>query len=134
WVGRAALDPGLGGGPLSVGADRGHIEPRRPPGLERLPRGTSAASRLRTALGSPGAVAELGRWILVGLPAFLLCATAAGSLGSALAPAALFTLGWLIALRSAYRGIHYVFGSAIRAAVGTAVGLVAVSALDFWLG
>jgi hypothetical protein len=65
---------------------------------------------------------------------FLLCAAAEGSLGSALAPAALFTVGWLIALRTAYRGIHYVFGSAIRAAVGTAVGLVAVSALDFWLG
>ena len=119
---------------MSVGVHLGHIEPRHAPGLEPLPLETSTVSRIRTAVGSPGAVAELGRWVLVGLPVFFLCATGAGSLGSALAPAALFTVAWLIALRSAYRGIHYVFGSAIRAAVGTAVGLVAVSALDFWLG
>ena len=119
---------------MSVGVHLGHIEPRHAPGLEPLPLETSTVSRIRTAVGSPGAVAELGRWVLVGLPVFLLCATGAGSLGSALAPAALFTVAWLIALRSAYRGIHYVFGSAIRAAVGTAVGLLAVSALDFWLG
>jgi hypothetical protein len=119
---------------VSVGVHLGHIEPRHAPGLEPLPLETSTVSRIRTAVGSPGAVAELGRWLLVGLPVFFLCATAAGSLGSALAPAALFTVAWLIALRSAYRGIHYVFGAAIRAAVGTVVGLVAVSALDLWLG
>ncbi|MGN6431120.1 MAG: sugar transferase [Gaiellaceae bacterium] len=119
---------------MSVGVHLGHIEPRRAPGLEPLPLDTSVSSRLRTAVGSPGAVAELGRWVLVALPVFLLCAAADGSVRSVLAPAALFTVGWLLALRSAYRGIHFVFGSAIRAAVGTAVGLVAVSALDFWLG
>jgi exopolysaccharide biosynthesis polyprenyl glycosylphosphotransferase len=119
---------------VSVGVHLGHIEPRHAPGLEPLPLETSVSSRLRTAVGSPGAVAELGRWVLVALPVFLLCAAADGSLASALAPAALFTVGWVLALRSAYRGIHVVFGSAIRAAVGTAVGLAAVSALDFWLG
>src|SRR5215469_9839488 len=116
----------LGGGPVSVGVHLGHIEPRPAPGLEPLPLETSVASRLRTAVGSPGAVAELGRWVLVALPVFLLCAAAEGSFRSTLAPAALFTIGWLLALRSAYRGIHFVFGSAIRAAVGTAVGLVVV--------
>jgi exopolysaccharide biosynthesis polyprenyl glycosylphosphotransferase len=112
----------------------GHIEPRHAPGLESRPLETSTLSRIRGVVGSPGAVAELGRWVLVGLPVFLLCAAADGALGSALAPAALFTVVWVLVLRSAYRGIHYVFGAAIRAAVGTAVGLVAVSALDFWLG
>lgn len=119
---------------MSVGVHLGHIEPRPAPGLEPLPIESSGVSRIRAAVGTPGAVAELGRWALVALPVFLLCAAAQGSLRSALAPAALFTAGWLLALRSAYRGVHHVFGSAIRTSVGTAVGLLAVSAIDFWLG
>ena len=119
---------------MSVGVHLGHIEPRRAPGLEPLPVETSALSRVRTAAGTPAAIAELGRWLLVALPVFLLCAAADGSFAPAVGPAALLTVVWLLALRSAFRSVHVVFGSAIRAAVGTAVGFVAASALDLWSG
>ncbi|MGZ4332850.1 MAG: sugar transferase [Gaiellaceae bacterium] len=119
---------------MSEGVQLGHIEPRRAPGLEPLPLESSTLSRVRTAVGMPGTTAELGRWALVGLPVFLLCAAAAGSFRSEVGPAALLTAVWLLALRSAFGSVHVVFGSAIRAAVGAAVGLVAASALDFWLG
>jgi hypothetical protein len=45
---------------VSVGVHLGHIEPRHAPGLEPLPLETSVLSRIRIAVGSPGAVAELG--------------------------------------------------------------------------
>lgn len=119
---------------MSEGVQLGHIEPRRAPGLKSLPVEGSTFCRARIAVGTPGATAELGRWVLVALPVLLLSAAAAGSFRPAVGPAALLTVVWLLALRSAFCAVHFVFGSAIRAAVGSAIGLVAASALDFWLG
>jgi exopolysaccharide biosynthesis polyprenyl glycosylphosphotransferase len=113
--------------PVSQGVQVGPIEARSVPAIEEL-------------VSRPGAhaldarfVAEAGRALLIWLPVFLICANTFSSLVVAGALATLLAVVWLLALRSAFAAVHFAFGVPIRVGVGTVTGLIAVSALTFWL-
>jgi exopolysaccharide biosynthesis polyprenyl glycosylphosphotransferase len=107
-----------------------------PTEASRLPLGHELghrAGRLGALSLDARLVAGAGRVLLVWLPLYLLSGSVYASSSKAAAVASLFALAWLAALRIAFRAVHVEFGVAIRATVGTATGLVAVSALDLWL-
>jgi exopolysaccharide biosynthesis polyprenyl glycosylphosphotransferase len=106
------------------------IESRGLHGIDEL---VSAAAEPRSHAREVRLVAGVGRAALVWLPVFLLAAHVLDSLTAAVWVSSLFAAVWLMALRSAVAAVHFAFGSAIRAGVGTLTGFVAVSALNFWL-
>ncbi len=115
---------------MSQGVHLGRIEGRGLPGIDELvPAGAERGTHVRDVR----LVAGVGRAVLIWLPLFLLAAHVLDSLTTAAGVAFLFAAVWLIALRSAVSAVHFAFGSAIRAGVGTLTGFVAVSALNFWL-
>jgi exopolysaccharide biosynthesis polyprenyl glycosylphosphotransferase len=111
------------------GVHLGRIEARRLSGHELGQRAAGLGAQSLDARF----VAEAGRVALVWLPLFLLSATLYASPSKAAVVASLFAAVWLLALRGAFRAVHFEFGAAIRAGVGTTTGLVAVSAIDLWL-
>lgn len=77
-------------------------------------------------------VTVVGRALLVWVP----CYTIVGprfSTGTGLAAASLLAAVWLISLRSAFAAVHPTLGAPVRCAVGTATGLVGVSAVALWI-
>lgn len=72
-----------------------------------------------------------GRAALIWLPVYALLAHELSSFG-AVATTSLVTGVWLIALRAAL-STYFTLGPAVASAVGTATGLVAVSAVDLWM-
>jgi exopolysaccharide biosynthesis polyprenyl glycosylphosphotransferase len=77
-------------------------------------------------------VTAMGRALLVWMP----CYTIVGprfSTGMGVAAASLLAAVWLISLRSAFAAVHLTLGAPVRCAVGTATGLVGVSAVALWI-
>jgi exopolysaccharide biosynthesis polyprenyl glycosylphosphotransferase len=75
----------------------------------------------------------VGQVVLVWVPVLVLTASHYGWTGAALGFASLLAGLWVLALRSAAGAVHFALGPAVRAAAGTATGLVTVSALIVWL-
>ena len=100
-----------------------YVEP-----LKRLVEQTSPVGHAR---GNIGSVVLGGRLVLVWLPAFALVATPGAPL-SAVVTASLVTALWFVALRAAFAN-YFTLGPVVASAVGTATGLVGVSALALWM-
>jgi len=96
--------------------------------LERLARQTRSLGHAR---GNVRLVVLGGRLVLVWLPAFALVASGGAAL-SAVVAASLVTALWFVALRAAFAN-YFTVGPVVASAVGTATGLVGVSALDLWM-
>ena len=87
-------------------------------------------------VGRPGEskwVAEAGRAAMIWLPVLLLTAGRHPSPTTTLAVALVVGGVWFFTLRSAFRAVPPTLGPVVPAAVGTATGLVVVSALNLWL-
>lgn len=78
-------------------------------------------------------VTAVGRAVLVWVPCFALMGPRFPSPGVALGAASLLAAVWLISLRSAFAAVHLTLGAPVRCAVGTATGLVGVSAVALWI-
>ena len=78
-------------------------------------------------------VTAVGRAVLVWVPCFALMGPRFPSPGVAMGAASLLTAVWLISLRSAFAAVHLTLGAPVRCAVGTATGLVGVSAVALWI-
>jgi exopolysaccharide biosynthesis polyprenyl glycosylphosphotransferase len=78
-------------------------------------------------------VAAAGRVLLVWVPCYMLMGYRFGPSPTALAASSLLTVVWLVSLRSAFAAVHFTLGAAVRTAVGTTTGLVAVSAVALWV-
>ena len=100
-----------------------YVEP-----LKRLVEQTGPVGHAR---GNIGSVVLGGRLVLVWLPAFALVATPGAPL-SAVVTASLVTALWFVALRAAFAN-YFTLGPVVASAVGTATGLVGVSALALWM-
>jgi exopolysaccharide biosynthesis polyprenyl glycosylphosphotransferase len=108
---------------VNTGADPGRVEPHH---LLRL----ESVGGLASARGEVGWIVVGGRVLLVWLPIYALLAKALPPLPAA-STTSLLTGIWLLALRAAL-STYFTLGPAVASAVGTATGLVAVSALDLW--
>ena len=97
--------------------------------LERLARQTRSLGHAR---GNVRWVVLGGRLVLVWLPSFALVASAGAAALSAVVTASLVTALWFVALRAAFAN-YFTVGPVVASAVGTATGLVGVSALDLWM-
>ncbi len=78
-------------------------------------------------------VASAGRVVLVWVPCYALMGYRFGLSATALVASSLLTAVWLVSLRSAFAAVHFTLGPAVRAAAGTATGMVGVSALALWV-
>jgi exopolysaccharide biosynthesis polyprenyl glycosylphosphotransferase len=78
-------------------------------------------------------VASAGRVVLVWVPCYTLMGYRFGLSATALVASSLLTAVWLVSLRSAFAAVHFTLGPAVRTGVGTATGMVAVSALAVWV-
>jgi exopolysaccharide biosynthesis polyprenyl glycosylphosphotransferase len=78
-------------------------------------------------------VASAGRVVLVWVPCYTLMGYRFGLSATALVASSLLTLVWLVSLRSAFAAVHFTLGPAVRTGVGTATGMVGVSALAVWV-
>ncbi|HEY8192741.1 MAG TPA: sugar transferase [Gaiellaceae bacterium] len=74
-----------------------------------------------------------GRAVLVWVPCFALMGPRFPTPGVAVGSALLLSAIWLISLRSAFAAVHPTLGAPVRCAVGTATGLVGVSAVALWI-
>jgi exopolysaccharide biosynthesis polyprenyl glycosylphosphotransferase len=74
-----------------------------------------------------------GRAVLVWVPCFVVMGPRFSSPVLAVGAASLLAAVWLIALRSAFDAVHLTLGEPVRCAVGTAMGLVGVSAVALWV-
>jgi exopolysaccharide biosynthesis polyprenyl glycosylphosphotransferase len=94
-----------------------------------------AASRIVAGVKAGDAkwAAAGGRALLVWLPCYLLTSYRFGPSGIAVAASLLLAAVWLISLRSAFAAVHLTLGIPVRCAVGTATGLVGVSAMALWV-
>ena len=102
-----------------------------PPHLGPLERLAEQTRSLGHARGNVRLVVLGGRLVLVWLPAFALVASAEAALSAVLA-ASLVTALWFVALRAAFAN-YFTVGPVVASAVGTATGLVGVSALALWM-
>jgi exopolysaccharide biosynthesis polyprenyl glycosylphosphotransferase len=84
-------------------------------------------------IGDPRWVAAAGRVVLVWVPCYTLMGYRFGPSATALAGSALLASVWLVSLRSAFAAVHFTLGPAVRTAVGTTTGMVAVSAVAMWV-
>ena len=78
-------------------------------------------------------VAAAGRVVLVWVPCYTLMGYRFGPSATALAASSLLTAVWLVSLRSAFAAVHFTLGPTVRTAVGTATGMVGVSAVVLWV-
>ena len=78
-------------------------------------------------------VAAAGRVVLVWVPCYMLMGYRFGPSPTALAASSLLTMVWLVSLRSGFAAVHFTLGPAVRTAVGTTTGMVAVSAVALWV-
>jgi exopolysaccharide biosynthesis polyprenyl glycosylphosphotransferase len=109
-----------------VGArvDDGVIPARRWRVLDLLTATRAADPTWRTAVG---------RAVIVFVPCFALIGPRFDSPAVAFGGASLLTAVWLVSLRSAFAAVHLTLGEPVRCAVGTAIGLVGVSAVALWI-
>jgi len=105
-------------------ADDGVIRARRWWGFDLAAAAGAADPRLRTAAG---------RAVLVWVPCFVLIGPRFASPALAIGAASLLSAVWLVSLRSAFDAVHLTLGEPVRCAVGTAMGLVGVSAVALWI-
>jgi exopolysaccharide biosynthesis polyprenyl glycosylphosphotransferase len=84
-------------------------------------------------IGDPRWVAAAGRVVLVWVPCYTLMGYRFGPSATALAGSTLLASVWLVSLRSAFAAVHFTLGPAVRTAVGTTTGMVAVSAVAMWV-
>jgi exopolysaccharide biosynthesis polyprenyl glycosylphosphotransferase len=78
-------------------------------------------------------VAAAGRVALVWLPCYMLMGYRFGPSPYAFVGSALLAGVWLVSLRSAFAAVHFTLGPTVPTAVGTATGLVGVSAVALWV-
>jgi exopolysaccharide biosynthesis polyprenyl glycosylphosphotransferase len=78
-------------------------------------------------------IAAAGRWLLVWLPCQTLTTYRFGPTAMAFGASVLLAIVWLVCLRSAFAAVHFTLGVPVRCAVGTATGLVGVSAVALWV-
>jgi exopolysaccharide biosynthesis polyprenyl glycosylphosphotransferase len=90
---------------------------------------------IATALKTEDArwVAAAGRVVLVWVPCYTLMGYRFGPTAVALGASSLLATVWLVALRSAFAAVHFTLGPTVRTAVGTATGMVGVSAVALWV-
>ena len=86
-----------------------------------------------TRAADPTCRTAVGRAVLVWVPCFALIGPRFDSPAVALGAASLLAAVWLVSLRSAFAAIHLTLGEPVRCAVGTAIGLVGVSAVALWI-
>ena len=106
---------------------------RVPEVAEPLLRGEAA---LRLSARGVQALVTLGRFACVWLPAYALSAPVASSFLGGVAGASIVAVVWYVAVRTAFAATRLtlaVRGIALAAIGGSLLGLVLVSALDFWL-
>ena len=103
--------------------------------MEAEARAHSWAGQVTSAgkLGDARRVAAAGRVVLVWVPCYMLMAYRFGPSAAALGASSLLAAVWLVSLRSAFTAVHFTLGSAFRTAVGTATGMVGVSAVALWV-
>ena len=114
---------------MSVSPETPTLETERllaPPLLERAPR-SIAAPRNRV-----GWLVLGGRALLIWLPVYVLLAPALPPFRAVLATSVVTAI-WTIGLRAAL-STYFTLGPAVASAAGTVMGLVAISALDLWVG
>ena len=97
------------------------------PLLERLPARSIATPRNRV-----GWLVLGGRALLIWLPVFVLLAPSLPPFRAVLATSVIAAI-WTIGLRGAL-STYFTLGPAVASAAGTIMGLVAISALDLWVG
>jgi exopolysaccharide biosynthesis polyprenyl glycosylphosphotransferase len=107
----------------------GRVEGRPSDLAELLP----LVSPLVGRAGDARWVAEAGRVATIFLPVFVLSADVHSSPAATLIVGSAVGAIWLLTLRSAFGSIPFTLGPAIPAAVGTLVGLIAISAFHLWL-
>jgi len=78
-------------------------------------------------------VTAFGRAVLVWLPCYALAALRFPSTEAAVAAASLLAAVWLVSLHGAFAAVHFTLGVPIRCAVGTATGVIGVSAVALWV-
>ncbi|HEV2951181.1 MAG TPA: sugar transferase [Actinomycetota bacterium] len=78
-------------------------------------------------------MAQAGRVATIWLPVFVLCIDVHSSSAATLIVGSAVGAIWFLTLRSAFGSIPFTLGPAIPAAVGTLVGLIAISAFHLWL-
>jgi exopolysaccharide biosynthesis polyprenyl glycosylphosphotransferase len=78
-------------------------------------------------------VAAAGRVLVVWVPCYMLMGYRFGPSPYAFAGSALLAGVWLVSLRSAFAAVHFTLGPTVPTAVGTATGLVGVSAVALWV-
>jgi exopolysaccharide biosynthesis polyprenyl glycosylphosphotransferase len=78
-------------------------------------------------------VAAAGRVLVVWFPCYMLMGYRFGPSPYAFAGSALLAVVWLVSLRSAFAAVHFTLGPTVPTAVGTATGLVGVSAVALWV-
>ena len=86
-----------------------------------------------TKVGDARWVAVAGRVALIWLPCYMLMGYRFGPSLYAFAGSALLAGVWLVSLRSAFAAVHFTLGSTVPTAVGTATGMVGVSAVALWV-
>ena len=94
------------------------------------------SSALRLSRHAAGLVADAGRIGVIWLPVYALLASHFDSLRTLVGVAALVTGVWYLALQAAFAGCRptlSALGPAVAAAIGTATGFFAVSALTLWV-
>src|SRR5262245_14307956 len=108
---------------MGMSAQDGDVSVRRWPESASAATGPFADARYLPAIG---------RAVLVFLPCFTIVGPrfepAVG-----VAAAALLAAVWIVCLRSAFAAVHLTLGATVRCAVGTATGLVGVSAVVLWI-
>jgi len=113
---------------MNTGTQARQLEHEHPPPL------TALARAARTYVAPRNSVAWLvlgGRALLIWLPVYFLLARTQPPASAAVAASAVSCV-WLLGLRAALSA-YFTLGPTIAAAAGTAIGLVAVSALDLWV-
>jgi exopolysaccharide biosynthesis polyprenyl glycosylphosphotransferase len=105
-------------------ADDGVIPARRSRALDLVTAARTADPTRRTAVG---------RAVLVWVPCFALVGPRFASPAVAVGAASLLSAVWLGSLRTAFGAVHLTLGEPVRCAVGTALGLVGVSAVALWI-
>ena len=86
-----------------------------------------------TRAADPNTRIALGRAVLVWVPCFALIGPRFPSPALAVGAASVLSAVWLISLSSAFSAVHLTLGEPVRCAVGTAVGIVGVSAVALWI-
>ncbi len=78
-------------------------------------------------------VAEIGRAATILVPVLALTDAQLSSITASLVVSSVIVAVWFFTLRNAYGAVPFTLGAAVPASVGTLTGLVAISAVNFWI-